>query len=266
MVRAGLNPTLKLNGIEMVNALSDRYEEDIDIVQAAAEFGLTKDQLVKASEDVGKSLKPLVRRLEQDVVPRDQFETSFRDLATQVTDEQLIQLAANAKAAAANAKVAAAVAKPDKAEAKTDLALTSNLDGYKVGDSPVFTIISARDCFLTLTDVDNKGAGTVLFPNKFEQNNFIRAHVRVTFPGANAPYQYRMKDPGVVETVVATCSEHKRGVDGIKHDFKRSAFTSVSDYTRSIARSIAVEAVSRPTKPANAPREISRAAIKIQVR
>jgi hypothetical protein len=260
MARAGLDPTLKLNGVEMINALSDRYEADLDFEQAAAEFGLTKEALAKAADDVEKRFKPLVRRLEQDVVPRDQFETAFRELAADVSDEQIVRVV-GAKSA---------VARPARSEADVDLSLTSDRDGYKRGDSPVFTIVSARECFLTLTDVDEKGEGTVLFPNKFEQKNVIKANVPVQFPSAGAPYQYRMKDRGV-ETVVAVCSERDNSVDGIRHDFNRAAFTSVTDYTRSIARSIVVEAKApggapKPVKSAAAARELSRAAIKIDVR
>lgn len=260
MVRAGLDPTLKLNGVEMINALSDRYEADLDLVQAAAEFGLTREALAKAADDVEKRFKPLVRRLEQDVVPRDQFETVFRELAREVGDEQVVRVA--------DARTAAV--RPARSEADVDLSLTSDRDDYRRGDSPVFTIVSARDCFLTLTDIDEKGEGTVLFPNKFEQKNFIKANVPVQFPSATAPYQYRMKDRGV-ETVVAVCSGPGNSVDGIRHDFSRSAFTSVADYTRSIARSIVVEAKApggapKPVKSAATARELSRAAIKIEVR
>ena len=265
LTRAGLEPTLKFNGVEMINALAKRYEDDVDATLAAAELGLSKAEFAKRSADADRRFKPLIRRLEQGLVPRDQFEAFFVELATDITDDEVVKVV----------KVAGVAGRPAKAAYAAELSLTSDKDTYQQGDGPTFTILSARECFLTLTNVDEKGEGTVLFPNRFQQDNRIRPNVEVALPGANAPFQYRMKDKGV-ETVIAVCTEGNKGVDGIKHDFTRSAFTSVPNYTRSVARSIAVEpkgptpsaAPGRPAKAAGAgaEREISRAAIKINVR
>jgi hypothetical protein len=161
---------------------------------------------------------------------------------------------------------------PPKPGRAVDLSLTSDKDTYRQGDTPIFTVLSSRACFLTLTDVDDKGEGTVLFPNKFQQDNRIKANTEVPFPAATAPFQYRMKDKGV-ESVIAVCTNHNIGVDGIVHDFKSSNFTTVQDYTRSVARSIAVEAKNAAAKAAPdkaaakaADREIYRAAIKLEVK
>jgi hypothetical protein len=164
--------------------------------------------------------------------------------------------------------------------------LTSDRDSYKVGDTPVFTVIAPTECFLTLTNVDEKGEGTVLFPNKFVQNNKIKGKVEVQFPGEKAGFTYRLKDPGV-ETVIAVCSDKGGEVDGIKHNFTRSALTVVPNYTDSVARSVANQPVKRAivvegdlaakpgakpgAKPAPAPKAEAapvslRNAIKIEVR
>jgi hypothetical protein len=263
MYRAGLEPTLKLNGVEMINALAKRYEDDVDINLAAAEFGMTREEFKDAAGDAERKFKALIRRLEQGSVPRDQFENTYRELAKSITDEEEVKVAgapAAANAKAANGKVVAA-----KPAAGADLSLISDRD-------------SNKDCFLTLSNLDEKGTLTVLLPNKFQQNNRIKAGQEVQFPGAKAPFQYRMADKGF-ETVIATCSEGVE-VDGIKHDFGKANLTTVQNYTRSLARAIAVEgkplAVDKAkaggapvsVQTAKAPpakREVSRAAIKIEV-
>ena len=233
MTSAGLDPTLKLDGVEMINALAKRYDENIDIARAAAEFGMTEKQLKEAAADASRKLRPNFRRLEQGFFPRDQFETVFRELAQDITDNKFVTTAVAA------AKPTTPKATPVKHVASlADLSLTSNKDTYKQGDTPSFTVVSPKDCFLTLTDIDDKGQGTVLLPNKFQQNNFIKAGVPVTFPGPHAPFKYMMNDKGVVEKVVAVCSERKVIVDGIKHNFKKTAFTSVKNYSDSVARSV----------------------------
>ncbi len=119
------------------------------------------------------------------------------------------------------------------------MALTSDKDTYKQGDTPSFTIVASKDCALTLTDVDDRGEGVVLFPNKFHSDNHIKKGVAITLPGDNAGFQYRMKDKGT-ETVIAVCSEYGDSADGIKHDFAKAALTTVPNYTASVSRSIQV--------------------------
>jgi hypothetical protein len=264
MVKAGIEPTLKLNGVEMINALSKRYEDDVDATLAAAELGLTKQELAQSAPDADKPLKLLLRRLDQGLVPRDQFEAAFERLAADLTDAEALTVAGSDRNVPAV-----------KAEHKTGLALTSDKDVYRVGDTPVFTAVANTDCYLTLTNVDDKGQGTVLFPNKFQQSNRISANRLFEFPASDAPFQYRMHDRGF-ETVIGVCTPDERSVDGITHDFGKSAFTVVQNYTRSATRIIAIEEKRKPagaslavssSKPRLEPaRETLRTAIKIEVR
>ncbi|NGX95279.1 MAG: DUF4384 domain-containing protein [Candidatus Afipia apatlaquensis] len=237
MKRAGLDPTLKLNGIEMINALAKRYEDDLDLTLAASELGIKKSEFNEGVADVDQKFRPLVRRLAQGAVPRDQFETAFREIAPDLTDLKIVAIR--------NARQPELIARP--IVNKDDLSLTSDQDSYRLGDTPVFTIVSPRDCFLTLTDIDERGEGTVLLPNTFQRDNFIRAGVPIQFPGAGAPFRFRMKDKGI-ETVTAVCATQAGGGDRIQHDFQRNQFTPVPNYTSALARSIAVEAV-RPGTP-----------------
>ena len=121
-----------------------------------------------------------------------------------------------------------------------DLALTSDRSDYKVNDLPVFSIKSKEDCHLTLINVDASGEGTVIFPNKFQQDNLLPAGKEAQFPGADAPFQFRLKDPGT-ETVIAICNATGKEVDGIKHDFKKRGFTDLGNYREFLTRQIVVE-------------------------
>lgn len=237
MKRAGLDSTLKLNGIEMINALAKRYEDDLDLTLAASELGLKKAEFNEGVADVDQKYRPLVRRLAQGAVPRDQFEGSFRGIAPDLTDLKIVAIR--------NARPSQPVAQPIRNS--DDLSLTSDRDSYRLGDMPVFTVVAPRDCFLTLTDIDERGEGTVLLPNTFQRDNFIKAGVPVQFPGPGAPFQFRMKDKGI-ETVTAVCATQAGGGDRIQHDFNKNQFTPVPNYTRTLARSIAVESV-RPGTP-----------------
>ena len=94
MFRAGLDPNLKLNGVEMISALANRYEADVDVIQAAAELGFNKKSFEVAFDDAGRKFRPLLRRLQQGSLPRDQFENNFRELALAISDLEEVKIIA----------------------------------------------------------------------------------------------------------------------------------------------------------------------------
>ncbi len=235
MIRAGLDPELDSQkvGVESINYLSKAYEKSIDLKIAAAEYGLAAEAFAKGLADAGGEAGQIKRRLEQGVLPREILEAEFKDLIVKVSDNEPIDIAATAAVAKVGGKT--------KEETHDfDLALTSDKSDYKVNDLPVFSIKSKEDCHLTLINVDAKGEGTVIFPNKFQQDNFLPAGKEAQFPGASAPFQFRLKDPGT-ETVVAICNATGKEADGIKHDFKKRGFTELGNYRDFLTRQIVVE-------------------------
>ena len=235
MIRAGLDPELDSQkvGVETINFLSKAYEKSIDLKIAAAEYGLAAEAFAKGLADAGGEAGQIKRRLEQGVLPREILEAEFKDLIVKVSDNEPIDIAATAAVAKVGGKT--------KEETHDfDLALTSDKTDYKVNDLPVFSIKSKEDCHLTLINVDAKGEGTVILPNKFQQDNFLPAGKEAQFPGSKAPFQFRLKDPGT-ETVVAICNATGKEADGIKHDFKKRGFTELGNYRDFLTRQIVVE-------------------------
>lgn len=151
------------------------------------------------------------------------------------------------------------------------LSITPESPVYRVGDVANFTVVSSQGCFLTLLSQDDRAKeATVIFPNKFQQINWLPGGTPVTLPGADAPFVFRLKDRGI-ETVIAVCADKNVPVDGISHDFNRSEFTSVPDYAKAVSRSIEVQRKSaenyqRPSNPQPAQAIVWRSVIKVQVR
>jgi hypothetical protein len=283
MLRARLDPELDSQkvGVESINFLSKAYEKAIDLRIAAAEYGLAAEAFAQGLLDAGGEFGQIKRRLEQGILPREILEAEFKDIIVRVSDNEPIEIAA-----VAAADVAKVGGKSKEETHDFDLALTSDRTDYKVNDLPVFSIKSKEDCHLTLINVDASGEGTVIFPNKFQQDNFLAAGKEVQFPGADAPFQFRLKDPGS-ETVIAVCNASGKTVDGIKHDFKTRQFTDLGNYRGFLTRQIVAEAKEKVAegkekvaedekdKPADkkdegqapAPGQIlSRTAIKLQVK
>jgi hypothetical protein len=275
--RAGLDPELDSQkvGVESINFLSKAYEKAVDLRIAAAEYGLAVEALANGLEAAGGEFGQLKRRLEQGVLPREILEAEFKDIIVKVSDNEPIEITA-----VAAADVAKVGGKTKEEAHDFDLALVSDHTDYKVNDLPVFSITSKEDCNLTLINVDASGEGTVIFPNKFQQDNFLKAGKEVQFPGSDAPFQFRLKDPGT-ETVIAICNASGKTADGIQHDFKKRQFTDLGNYRGFLTRQIVAEAKDKlaegqkekekapekQTGAAPAPSEISsRTAIKLQVK
>jgi hypothetical protein len=90
MARAGLDPHLRLNNVEPITALSNRFDDFVDAKLAAAELALTPDDFGSAIND-NRKYRPLFNRLGQGKVSRGEFEGRFADLITDLTDEQMIK-------------------------------------------------------------------------------------------------------------------------------------------------------------------------------
>lgn len=283
MLRAGLDPELDSNnvGVESINFLSKQYEKAVDIKAAAAEYGITPEQLADGLAAAGGEAFRTKRRLEQGILPRETFEHRFIEFVSNVTDDEKIDIKpaqGTTSAAATSSDAKPAVAKVGgKTKEEThdfDLALISDKSEYSVNDLAVFTVRSKADCHLTLINVDSKGQGTVIFPNRFEQDNFLPADKEVKFPADDAPYQFRLKDPGT-ETVIAICNAGGKTADGIKHDFKTRGFTPLGNYQQFLTRQIVVEGAQKiaegsktksDDKPATPKEILARTAITVAVK
>ncbi|MEW6767712.1 MAG: hypothetical protein AB1342_06750 [Pseudomonadota bacterium] len=101
MSRAGLDPDLRLNGLEMMTAMSASYDGDLDLRTVAAELGLTISDFNESVDEAAGKFRPLLRRLTQGKISRDEFERSYRDLADGLTDLALLPVQSKAKALAA---------------------------------------------------------------------------------------------------------------------------------------------------------------------
>jgi hypothetical protein len=230
MATAGLDVSLKLNGVEMVNSLSKRYEEDLSLRRAAAEFGYPPEKLKENLVQAGDEGLQLYRRLEQGDVPRDSFEGEFHRLVEHSTDEQLIDVT-GLDASAAGQKPLHYSPPPALATGRLQLALYSDKSRYSADDHVALTVQSTKDCFLTLIDINQKGSATVLFPNDFQKDNLIRAGAPTAFPGADAGFAFQVapSDKGP-ERVLAVCDSKQQNPLSIVHDYASNKFTEIPNF------------------------------------
>jgi hypothetical protein len=234
MRRAGLDPDLDAagRGVESITFLSRQYGKALGLRQLAAEYGITPAALAEALEAAGDIKIGLKRRLEQGRVPRRLVENQFADLIAVVSDDEPIKLEAEQTASRAAAE------KGFEAEPiDFDLALTSDKSLYRVGETPVLTVSSERDCYLTLTRVAPKGRARVIFPNKSQRDNFLLERTLFRFPPEKNRSLLRLKAPGK-ETVIARCNAEGARLSGGEDDFKRRRQSGLGDYRGVLTRQI----------------------------
>jgi len=77
---------------------------------------------------------------------------------------------------------------------------------YRVGDTITFNIQSDRDCYLTLLDIGSSGDVTVIFPNKYRQNNFVKAGTVYQIPGPGYGFKFDIQGPPGLERIKAVAT------------------------------------------------------------
>lgn len=217
--RAGLDPALRLgeSKIEMVNAVFTLFERSLTKRAAAAELGLTEKELDEAAGQVGGQAHELLRRLANDQVPREAFNSQFVTLSEKLTNHQSLPVG-QVVAAQPPASVAMTKQGPD-----FDLVLFSDKSTYKTGDEALLTVRAAKDCSLALFSVDLEHRAILIVPNKFApEPPRLKAGVSRSFP-ENKNYGFSFDTPGQ-EKITAICSEKNTPLAGLTYDFSESDY------------------------------------------
>jgi len=80
---------------------------------------------------------------------------------------------------------------------------------YKVGDPVVFYFKATKDCRLTLFNVGTSGKVQILFPNKYQKDNLVKAGKVYRIPAKKARWEYKTQGPAGVDLVKAIATLEK---------------------------------------------------------
>jgi len=86
---------------------------------------------------------------------------------------------------------------------KVDLWVDREDATYKVGDEVAFFFKTNKDCRLTLFNVGTSGKVHIFFPNKYQEDNLVKAGKAYRYPAEEAKYLFRIKGPAGVDLVKA---------------------------------------------------------------
>lgn len=218
-------PAVRFDGVaeRAVSGLARFWTRDVDLVRAAAERGVTPDELratlLKADGDL---LLP-ARRLAYGVLSREAWQRLSEALDGRAKPP------------------AKAKTPPDGEEKKSlDVVLWPDRAVFRPRDLVTFNVRVEKACHLTLIGVDGDGQAIVLFPNDLEPENLVAPGVTVKVPGHDAAYQFRFDKIGK-ERVIAVCQRHARRLEGVDHDYERQRFTILGDWRTFLRTAPALE-------------------------
>jgi len=198
-----------LDGPEPISALVAFFEKDVTYSQAAADLGLSLDDLIKRIAEFEPEFFNDRLALEKRGIPREQFAESFARMADSFGFGSV--LVANAPAAVFQ-EIAKkpGLTEQEKAQRSAPLLveLTLNQTTFKDGERLLPSVRATRDCYLRLFYQNNKGEVYPVFPNKFQTDDRISGGQVVHVGGLGSGFQFtvRTEKPGV-ERLAAVVSD-----------------------------------------------------------
>ena len=75
-----------------------------------------------------------------------------------------------------------------------------------MGDPAYFALTSTKDLYLTLFNISGKDEGILIMPDKFSQDNAIRAGQQFVFPSDKDGYDCKFEDKGT-ETLMPCATQ-----------------------------------------------------------
>ncbi len=100
------------------------------------------------------------------------------------------------------------------ASASVTIWVNHNNNTYAIGDQVVINAKAKRDGYLTLIDVGTSGKIRQLFPNKHQQNNYLKKGDIIRIPAKKANFRYTVTGPTGTELIKAFITTKQGSIYG----------------------------------------------------
>ncbi|MBI5568366.1 MAG: DUF4384 domain-containing protein [Desulfomonile tiedjei] len=112
---------------------------------------------------------------------------------------------------------------------------------YRIGEPVRFYFYSERDCYLNLVSFGSSGKVRVIFPNRFQKDNFVRGGKVVEIPtNREDEFMFRVEGPAGRESVRAIATRNKYKVYRGDYNWDRYAYQVWEDAPEKIEEDIRV--------------------------
>ena len=217
-----------------LHALANSYGSAIDLDRAAAETGLSNEDVRHRLIDYNGPLEAIAHRLRVASVSRKEFDLLAAELS--FSDPGSLNLAPIfLDRFALKSEI---LEEANRNILRAGLSLWTTPNQHKKGEPITIHVEAHRNCNVTIINVDQNQQATVLFPNAFEQKNLLERGVRLSVPGPNAKYLLKLTEEGK-ETIVAICTPvDVSAPPGITHQFTTDSFTILGNWKNHLSNVI----------------------------
>lgn len=111
---------------------------------------------------------------------------------------------------------------------------------YKIGDTVTFYFKTNKDSHLTLINIGTSGKVHQIFPNKYQEDNFVRANEVYTVPSKDSNFRFVLQGPEGTDTVKAIATEEDVLLLSEQDSKNAEVFQEIGKTQSEIAKDIAV--------------------------
>jgi hypothetical protein len=113
-------------------------------------------------------------------------------------------------------------------------------DTYAVGEQVRLFILTSRDAFVTVIDLDASGRTTVLFPNRFQTDNLVRGNTVVEVPDPGSSAEITIAGPAGAELIKVIASTERVTLFDATRLAEAGAFRTIKAEPSRVARDLQV--------------------------
>ncbi|MEW6347754.1 MAG: DUF4384 domain-containing protein [Thermodesulfobacteriota bacterium] len=118
---------------------------------------------------------------------------------------------------------------------------------YHVGSPVTFYFYCEKDCYLHLVDFGTSGKVRLVFPNRFQKDNFVKGGEVITIPTAKEDeFRFRVKGPKGTERVKAVVTTQKAHFYKGALDFEKDVYAEWDEDAEAIEKDLDVRLSEMP--------------------
>lgn len=119
--------------------------------------------------------------------------------------------------------------------------LWTSRKSYRVGDPLRIFFYSERDCYLNLIDFGTSGRARVIFPNRYQRDNFVRGGTVIEIPGRRGDdFRYTVSGPTGTERLKAIATRDKLKLYRGSYDWDKYVFQPWDEKSELVYKDIKV--------------------------
>lgn len=125
------------------------------------------------------------------------------------------------------------------------LAVSARVDrsdrNYQHGDHLVLTVETTEDAYIWVFDTGTSGKVHQIYPNRYEESNFLAANVPLEIPAAGSKYQLAVSHPKGAELITVVASKNEASLtDKLIDESGGGTFLALRGTAPSVAKDLSI--------------------------